>query len=177
PDISVSLSPTPNALGWNNSDVTVTWLVSDPQSDVPSKSGCDTTVIRAETTGTVLTCTAINSHGLQSVGHVTVRVDKTRPTLDTRVAIARLVSGGPVDPETLQITVFSTEELAEAPSVSVSGPCLTAATVPTARLATADARYAGTYTAPLTANCTARLHAAGRDFAFNPSLGGDAQAV
>jgi len=38
--------------GWNNTDVTVSWDVSDPESGIASSTGCDTATLTAETSGT-----------------------------------------------------------------------------------------------------------------------------
>jgi hypothetical protein len=81
PVIVPNLAPPPNANGWNNTDVTVTWNVSDPESGIASSSGCDAMTLTSETTGTTLTCSATNGAGSSSSESVTVKIDKTLPTV------------------------------------------------------------------------------------------------
>lgn len=80
PVITPYLSPEPNAAGWNNSDVTVTWTVNDPESAIISSTGCGITVVDTETPGTNITCTA-TSNGGSSSATVTVKLDKTKPEI------------------------------------------------------------------------------------------------
>jgi hypothetical protein len=78
PSITAAQSPAPNAAGWNNSDVTVSWTLTDP-TGTTSSNGCVTTVLSAETAGTTLTCIATNGAGLTASKSVTVKIDKTPP--------------------------------------------------------------------------------------------------
>jgi hypothetical protein len=81
PEIDVSVSPQPNASGWNSSDVTIVWAVRDPESGVVSSPGCSTQVLTNETAGLTLTCNAVNAAGRSSSRAVTVKIDKTPPLL------------------------------------------------------------------------------------------------
>jgi hypothetical protein len=81
PEIDVSVSPQPNAAGWNSSDITIVWAVRDPESGVVSSSGCGTQVLTNETAGLTLTCNAVNAAGRSSSRAVTVKIDKTPPVL------------------------------------------------------------------------------------------------
>ena len=81
PLISSLIAPTPNASGWNNTDVTVSWSVSDPESGIVSTTGCDTTTIAAETAGTTLTCSARNAADLTASAGVRIKIDKTPPVV------------------------------------------------------------------------------------------------
>jgi len=81
PIITLTRTPTPNAAGWNNTDVTRSWSVADPISgfDADSDTGCDTVTLTAETAGTTVTCTAANGAGLFSSVSATFKIDKTAP--------------------------------------------------------------------------------------------------
>jgi hypothetical protein len=80
PVITPTVDPEPNAAGWNNTDVTVTWSVVDPESPITSTSGCETVTLTEETAGTVLTCTATSEGGTAS-SSVTIKIDKTKPVI------------------------------------------------------------------------------------------------
>jgi probable HAF family extracellular repeat protein len=81
PEIDPSMSPQPNAAGWNSSDVTVTWSIRDPQTGIAASSGCGAQTLTNETGGLTLTCFATNGAGVTSSRSVTVRIDRTRPVL------------------------------------------------------------------------------------------------
>jgi CSLREA domain-containing protein len=81
PVIVANVTPTPNANGWNNSDVTVTWNISDPESFIDTSSGCGATTLTSETGGTLLICSATNGANLSSSESVTVKIDITPPTV------------------------------------------------------------------------------------------------
>lgn len=68
--------------GTYTSDVTVTWQVTDPESAVTSRTGCDTARVTADTTGTTFTCTATSSGGTASRS-VTIARDATPPVIGT----------------------------------------------------------------------------------------------
>ncbi len=80
PVIVPTVTPAPNGAGWNSTDVTVTWSVTDAQSTVTSSTGCGPTNLTSETSGTVVTCSATSAGGTASQS-VTVKIDKTAPTL------------------------------------------------------------------------------------------------
>ena len=81
PVIVPSVTGTLGQNGWYVSDVTVSWSVTDPESGIASKSGCDTTTHTSDTTGTTLTCTATNGVGLSTSVSVTIKIDKTPPNI------------------------------------------------------------------------------------------------
>lgn len=80
PVIVASLSAPPNATGWHNAPVTVTWSVTDPESDISASSGCDTVTV-GETAGTTVTCSATNGAGLEASESVTLTIDLTPPAV------------------------------------------------------------------------------------------------
>lgn len=88
PIIQGHLSPSPNAAGWNNSDVTVTWDVTENESPVLNSSNCGSGLLSNDTISATYTCTATSVGGTNSQS-VTVKLDKTIPTTSTP-----LMSGG-----------------------------------------------------------------------------------
>jgi len=88
PIITPTVSPLPNGAGWNNTvPVTVTWTVVDPESGIASQStGCGTTVLNAQTPGTVVTCSATNGAGLSGSASVLVKIDTSAPVTSNAVA-------------------------------------------------------------------------------------------
>lgn len=81
PAIVRTVSPEANAAGWHRQDVSVGWSVTDPESGISSSSGCGLSTLVAETAGSTLTCTATNGAGLTSSQSVTVKLDRTPPTI------------------------------------------------------------------------------------------------
>jgi hypothetical protein len=65
---------------WYISDVTVSWMVEDPESSIEATQGCDPIVITADTAGQTLTCTA-TSEGGTTTESVTVKRDATPPQI------------------------------------------------------------------------------------------------
>ncbi len=80
PVIVPTVTPTPNGNGWNNTDVTVSWSVTDSESAITSTTGCGDTNLTSETAGTTVTCSATSGGGTSS-NSVTVKIDKTKPVI------------------------------------------------------------------------------------------------
>jgi hypothetical protein len=81
PAIASAISPHPNTAGWNNSAVTVTWSVADPESGIQSSVGCDPVTISTDTGAGVLNCSSTNNAGLSSVATVAIKLDRTPPVV------------------------------------------------------------------------------------------------
>jgi hypothetical protein len=79
PDVRLVISGTLGDAGWYTSNVTVNWLVVDPESIVLSTTGCDARTLTANTMGTRLACTAVSDGGETTVAK-TFKLDKTAPT-------------------------------------------------------------------------------------------------
>ena len=79
PAITPSVTGTLGSNGWYVSNVSVGWIVSDPDSSVTSTSGCGAGSVSADTSGITFTCTATSSGGTSS-NAVTIRRDATAPT-------------------------------------------------------------------------------------------------
>jgi hypothetical protein len=75
------VSAEPSAAGWHRGPVGVAWTVEDPESGLASVDGCDDDLLGADTAGTVLACAATNGAGLSSADSLTVRIDRTPPTV------------------------------------------------------------------------------------------------
>lgn len=79
PLIVASVAPSPNAAGWNNTDVTVSFQCADTRSGVAACPG-DRVVI-GETSARIVAGTALDVAGNSSEASATVHVDRTPPTL------------------------------------------------------------------------------------------------
>ncbi len=71
--------------GWYRSDVSVSWSVTDAESPITSRVGCDPSTLSADSGGTAYTCTATSAGG-QGSGSVTVKRDATPPTISCGAA-------------------------------------------------------------------------------------------
>ena len=95
PAIVPSVIGTLGANGWYVSNVTVSWTVSDPYSDIASSTGCGPATLTSYTAGTTLTCTAASVAGLTNAASVTVKVDEARvQTLDPSAANSFVANAG-----------------------------------------------------------------------------------
>jgi len=79
PTITATVTPAPNAAGWNKSNPTVTFTCSDATSGIASCTAPVT--VTTETTGQVVTGTAVDGAGNTATASVTVKLDKTPPSL------------------------------------------------------------------------------------------------
>jgi hypothetical protein len=76
PTIAATPAPAPNANGWNNTDVTVTFVCTNATS-------CPGPVtVTAEAAAQVVEQTVSNSAGVSATARVTLNIDKTAPALD-----------------------------------------------------------------------------------------------
>lgn len=81
PVIAATVSPAANGSGWNNSAVTVSWSLSDPESGIASSSGCGSSTVSSEGAGISLNCSASNGAGLTAAQSVSLSIDLTAPTV------------------------------------------------------------------------------------------------
>lgn len=80
PTITAVVTPAPNAAGWNRSDTTVTFICSDPITGITS---CTAPVgVVSDTPGQLIVGTAVNRAGEVTTTAITVKLDKTPPSLD-----------------------------------------------------------------------------------------------
>lgn len=88
PTVTSAVNPAPNAAGWNKGDVGISWSATDSgvgiqtacPSATPNPNPC-TDSVSANTAGTTKTSTAKDRLGNSNEGSVTVKLDKTAPTI------------------------------------------------------------------------------------------------
>ena len=76
------VSPAPNAAGWNNSNVSIAWIASDTGSGVASGPTPASDSVNSQTAGITKTATATDRLGNSGNGSVTVKLDKTAPSIN-----------------------------------------------------------------------------------------------
>jgi len=80
PVIAATVTGTLGSNGWYTSNVDVSWAVTDGESSVSSKTGCDDSSVTTDTDGITLTCTATSQGGTASES-VTIKRDASAPTV------------------------------------------------------------------------------------------------
>jgi hypothetical protein len=80
PVILASIAGTEGLNGWFVSDVQVSWAISDPESVIDNKVGCDLVTITEDVDGQSITCTAISAGGTSSES-VIVKRDTSAPAI------------------------------------------------------------------------------------------------
>ena len=81
PTITPNITGTLGSNDWYTSNVTLTWSIADPESGILSSSGCTSATLTSETLGTVITCSATNNAGLSNSASITIKIDKTAPSI------------------------------------------------------------------------------------------------
>ena len=93
--------------------------MSDPESGIVSSSGCESTVLTADTAGTTLTCSATNGAQLSNSASVTIKIDTAPP------AIAGMPAGCSLWPPNGKLvelaTVAATDALSQVSTFNVTG--------------------------------------------------------
>jgi hypothetical protein len=115
PTISAAVSPGPNAAGWNKTDPTVTFTCADSNSGVVFCS--QPIVISSETAGQIVVGTAVDKAGNVATTSVTVKLDKTPPSL----AFASPLPGGTVFVSPTTVNGTATDVLSGLATVSCNG--------------------------------------------------------
>jgi YVTN family beta-propeller protein len=80
PVITTTVNGTLGSQGWYQSDVAVSWRVSDLESPVTETSGCGLSTITSDTVGVTFTCMATSGGGTTS-SSVTIKRDVTASTI------------------------------------------------------------------------------------------------
>lgn len=78
PSVVGSISPAPNAAGWHNTDATVSWLITEHESQVTTPDCTASTW--GETAGTTVSCAATSTGGT-TTANLSLKVDKTAPVV------------------------------------------------------------------------------------------------
>ena len=115
PTIAGTIAPVPNAAGWNNANVTVTFSCADPILGIASCTGPVT--VATEGANQSVAGTAVNRAGFSASTTATVSIDKTPPA----VTITSPASGITVDSPSLSITGTATDALSGIASVACQG--------------------------------------------------------
>ncbi len=80
PVVAPTVTGTLGNNGWYRSDVSVSWTVTDTESPITSRVGCDPSTLSVDSDATAFACTATSAGG-QGSGSVTVKRDATPPTI------------------------------------------------------------------------------------------------
>jgi hypothetical protein len=96
PTVTHTVSPKPNSADWNNADVTVHFDAKDDDAGSGVKAGSVTpdVVVGTETAGRDITGTAEDVAGNKGTDKVTVKLDKTAPTITGAVVDGTLGANG-----------------------------------------------------------------------------------
>jgi len=84
PTITATINPSPNASGWNNTDVTVSFTCDDSTSGIALCTSQAT--VTTEGAGLVITGIAVDNAGNTTSTSVTLNIDRTPPTVTTVTA-------------------------------------------------------------------------------------------
>jgi hypothetical protein len=93
PVVTAAVAPAANAAGWNNGNVSATWSAVDAGSGVASGPTPATDSQQQNTAGVTKTASALDRLGNTGSGSVTLRLDKTAPTIDAARAPAANAAG------------------------------------------------------------------------------------
>ncbi|WP_411720418.1 OmpL47-type beta-barrel domain-containing protein [Mycetocola sp.] len=81
PVITGALSPAPNAAGWNNSNVTITWAATDSGSGLAPGQALPPSTISANGISTVTSPEQLDRVGNVGTRSINVKIDKAAPTI------------------------------------------------------------------------------------------------
>ncbi len=115
PAITASAQPAPNTAGWNNTNVTVSFICNDQTSGIDS---CTTPVtVSAEGANQSITGTATDRAGNTASTNVTLNIDKTPPVIQ----IASPADGATTSETSVTLTGTASDALSGLASVTCNG--------------------------------------------------------
>lgn len=94
PTVMHGLSPAANANDWNNSDLTVTFTATDDDSGSGIARFTDPVNVSVETAGRLVAGSATDTAGNVGTDSVTVKLDKTAPSISAAIASGVVGSNG-----------------------------------------------------------------------------------
>lgn len=94
PTVSHSLSPAPNADEWNNTDVSVRFSAKDDDKGSGVFAVTPEVTVSTETAGQVVTGSATDTAGNVGTDSVTVRLDRTAPSISGAITAGNLTASG-----------------------------------------------------------------------------------
>jgi RHS repeat-associated protein len=118
PVITTAVAPTPNANGWNDTNVTVAFTCSDADSGVATCPAAVTTT--AEGAGQVVSGTATDNAGNQAAASVTLNIDKTPPLVAATQSPSANANGWNNGPVT--VTFTATDPMSGVSPSSITTP-------------------------------------------------------
>jgi len=123
PIISATANPAPNASGWNNSDVTVTFQCTDSGSGIATCPAPAT--VTNEAANQVVSGTAVDKAGNSATASVTLSIDKTAPLVTAAQSPGANAAGWNNTP--VVVTFSATDSLSGLPVGNISAPVTLAA--------------------------------------------------
>jgi Glucodextranase, domain B/Bacterial Ig-like domain/Bacterial Ig domain/Bacterial Ig-like domain (group 2) len=115
PTIKATVSPTPNAAGWNNTNATVTFTCSDAISGIASCPPPQT--VTTEGANQIISGTATDNAGNKATTSITLNIDKTPPSL----SITSPANGATVSTSAITVTGSVSDSLSGVSTVSCNG--------------------------------------------------------
>lgn len=113
PVVTPTVNGTLGNNGWYRSNVSVSWAVTDTESPITARTGCDPSTLSVDSAGTAYTCTA-TSVGGQGSGSVTVKRDATPPTITCGAAPTFELG------QTSTVSAVVTDSLSGPPTATIS---------------------------------------------------------